>query len=558
MFACRVLVGQYTKGASHYRRPPAKDTAGNLYDSCVNDVREPTIYVVFDRPQVYPEFLITYEKTRFPEEISIIPSNCTANLSTCNSVFDDVSQTASGIITSSPHKVNNITFGSTCTGETLAAASIPITGNSFFSALGSPVKPEKDVSLDTQTDDTNSLNVAQKSGLCVRSKTTQGLTSLSRLLKESDRALCTSVKIPVFSGSDRLLIAVEPSLTDNSIQSGIAKNPQESSTVCASDLSTERMSQRSRQDSQNAARLRSLEFAKAMTDTMDPFSPSSDKARIPDASSTSSVSISEMESKSSMPYNTSCSSALNKSPSDGSLSGSLASFYETRSCENTSQRFNAIDDVFNVSQPAGVISTSSPREAYITSASTSTGEEFLTSKPAQGSTSLSYTGLSRKSAQDLLASVKIPVSSHSDNQLLISGKSSLTDKSIHCKLSPNPDLVTTQNSQSSQQDSQTPAARSTIPSSTATLRNLSSDASSASSHSEKESKISVKYQTSSFSADKQSHSDGSLSSSSVSFYEMQPVAFSSKPTPPKAPKEAEQQQKNILQAQRARKPCVVQ
>ncbi|KAF4079526.1 hypothetical protein AMELA_G00179000 [Ameiurus melas] len=556
MFACRVLVGQYTKGAAHYRRPPAKDAAGNLYDSCVNDMREPTIYVVFDRPQVYPEFLITYEKTSFPGEINIIQSNCTANVSKCNSGFEDVSQTASGINTSSPHKYS-ITFGSTCTGETLATASIPITGISFFAALDSPVKPEKDVSLDTLRDDTNSLNVAQKS---VHSKTTQGLTSLSRLLKESDQALCTSVKIPVFSGSDNLRISVEPSLTDNSIQSGIAKNQQETLTVCASNLSTERMPQRSQQDSQNAARLRSLEFTKPTFGSLDPFSRSSDKAKISDDSPTSSVSSPEMASKTSMPYKTSCSSVHNKSPSHGSLSGPLASFDETRSSEGTSQRFNAFDDVFNVSQTAGVISTSSPREAYITFGSTSTGEEFLTSKTAQGLTSPSNTGLPRKSAQDLLTSVKIPVSSHSDNQLLISGEPSLTDKSIHLaqsKLSPNPVLVTKQKFQSSQQDSQTPAARSAIPSSTATVRTLSSNASSASSHSAQESKISVKFKTSSSSADKQSRSDGSLSGSSVSFYEMQPSAFSSKQTSPEGPKQAPQR-KNLLQARSVQKPCVVQ
>ncbi|XP_076862536.1 protein mono-ADP-ribosyltransferase PARP12-like [Brachyhypopomus gauderio] len=65
MFACRVLVGQYTKGDSQYRRPPARDAAGTLYDCCVNDIRDPTIYVVFDRAQVYPEFLITYKEDTF-------------------------------------------------------------------------------------------------------------------------------------------------------------------------------------------------------------------------------------------------------------------------------------------------------------------------------------------------------------------------------------------------------------------------------------------------------------------------------------------------------------
>ncbi|XP_073694372.1 protein mono-ADP-ribosyltransferase PARP12-like [Garra rufa] len=61
MFVCRVLVGHYTRGAPHFRHPPAKTAEGRLYDSCVNDKRDPSIFVVFNRCQIYPEFLITYE-----------------------------------------------------------------------------------------------------------------------------------------------------------------------------------------------------------------------------------------------------------------------------------------------------------------------------------------------------------------------------------------------------------------------------------------------------------------------------------------------------------------
>lgn len=492
MFACRVLVGQYTKGESHYRRPPVKDAAGNLYDSCVNDVREPTIYVVFERSQAYPEFLIIYEKSRFPKDINIIQSNRT-----------------------------------TC-------------------VLATP-----------------------KSDLSIHSKPTQGLISLSRLLKESAQSLSTSTTTPVFSNADNLLITAKPSLTDNSIQSGIAKNQQETLTIGTSNLVTGR-SQISQQESQNSAPLRSLEFDKSVIDSLDPFSCSSDKAKIFDASST--TYLSEIESKTSVPSKTTCSSAHKQCPSDGSLSESLISFYESRSSENVSQSFDVFDDTFNVSQTASVIRTSSPHKAYnIASGSTSTGEEVLTSKPAQGLTSLSCTGLPRTSAQDLLTPVKIPVSSHSDNQLSISGKPSLTDRSTSSKVKPNRDLVTIQTSQGSQQDSQKPVAHKgvvtnfsnplmTTPSPTARARNPSSEASSASSHSAKERKISVMYTTSSPSADKQSHSDSSLSSSSLSFYEMQPSALSSTQTHPKStsPQQASHQ-KNVLEAQSVqKKKCVMQ
>ncbi|XP_027009731.2 protein mono-ADP-ribosyltransferase PARP12-like isoform X2 [Tachysurus fulvidraco] len=61
MFVCRVLVGDYTAGHSSYTRPPSKDGGDtNFYNSCVNDVQNPSIFVVFEKHQIYPEYLITY------------------------------------------------------------------------------------------------------------------------------------------------------------------------------------------------------------------------------------------------------------------------------------------------------------------------------------------------------------------------------------------------------------------------------------------------------------------------------------------------------------------
>uniref|UniRef100_A0A3P8P5N1 Uncharacterized protein n=1 Tax=Astatotilapia calliptera TaxID=8154 RepID=A0A3P8P5N1_ASTCA len=64
MFISRVLVGDFTIGSSDYRRPPSKDGGGiNFYDSCVNDVMNPSIFVVFEKQQIYPEYLIKYKTT---------------------------------------------------------------------------------------------------------------------------------------------------------------------------------------------------------------------------------------------------------------------------------------------------------------------------------------------------------------------------------------------------------------------------------------------------------------------------------------------------------------
>ncbi|XP_020618038.1 cell wall protein RBR3-like [Orbicella faveolata] len=54
MFLAKVLVGYYTKGHPSYQSPPPK------YDSCVDDKSNPTIFVVFDTDQFYPEYVIKY------------------------------------------------------------------------------------------------------------------------------------------------------------------------------------------------------------------------------------------------------------------------------------------------------------------------------------------------------------------------------------------------------------------------------------------------------------------------------------------------------------------
>nr|XP_023963553.1 protein mono-ADP-ribosyltransferase PARP12 [Chrysemys picta bellii] len=60
MFLARVLAGDFTLGSSSYLRPPAKDSGNNFYDSCVNSLSNPSIFVIFEKHQIYPEYLIEY------------------------------------------------------------------------------------------------------------------------------------------------------------------------------------------------------------------------------------------------------------------------------------------------------------------------------------------------------------------------------------------------------------------------------------------------------------------------------------------------------------------
>lgn len=62
MFLARLLVGEYTEGSPDYVRPPHKDKGGmSLFDSCVDNVANPSIYVIFERQQIYPEYLLQYQ-----------------------------------------------------------------------------------------------------------------------------------------------------------------------------------------------------------------------------------------------------------------------------------------------------------------------------------------------------------------------------------------------------------------------------------------------------------------------------------------------------------------
>ena len=64
VFIAQVLVGTTTTGKSSYARPPPKDQRsplGDLYDSCVNDMHDSQIFVIFEKMQVYPEYLIKYK-----------------------------------------------------------------------------------------------------------------------------------------------------------------------------------------------------------------------------------------------------------------------------------------------------------------------------------------------------------------------------------------------------------------------------------------------------------------------------------------------------------------
>ncbi|NWI19888.1 PAR12 polymerase, partial [Crypturellus soui] len=63
MFVARVLVGDFVEGNARYVRPPSKPASTlRFYDSCVDNKLNPSIFVVFEKKQIYPEYLIEYNE----------------------------------------------------------------------------------------------------------------------------------------------------------------------------------------------------------------------------------------------------------------------------------------------------------------------------------------------------------------------------------------------------------------------------------------------------------------------------------------------------------------
>ena len=61
VFQCRVLTGRFHKGNPALLEPPVMDKKSlSLYDSVVDNLKNPVIFVVFHDNQAYPEYLITF------------------------------------------------------------------------------------------------------------------------------------------------------------------------------------------------------------------------------------------------------------------------------------------------------------------------------------------------------------------------------------------------------------------------------------------------------------------------------------------------------------------
>ena len=60
MFKTCVLTGQYTRGTRGMLEPPTLPDQTRRYDSTVDNIPDPTVFVCFYDTHTYPQYLITY------------------------------------------------------------------------------------------------------------------------------------------------------------------------------------------------------------------------------------------------------------------------------------------------------------------------------------------------------------------------------------------------------------------------------------------------------------------------------------------------------------------
>lgn len=67
MYLSRVLVGEYTVGKQGMVTPPQKNQSDSKesFDCVVDQITDPSIFVIFYEGQFYPEYLITFSRWFF-------------------------------------------------------------------------------------------------------------------------------------------------------------------------------------------------------------------------------------------------------------------------------------------------------------------------------------------------------------------------------------------------------------------------------------------------------------------------------------------------------------
>lgn len=65
MFICRVIIGEYTPGKKGMKMAPVlREGSTELFDTLVEKMDKPTIFVTMTDAQAYPEYLVTFKQEK--------------------------------------------------------------------------------------------------------------------------------------------------------------------------------------------------------------------------------------------------------------------------------------------------------------------------------------------------------------------------------------------------------------------------------------------------------------------------------------------------------------
>jgi len=62
MLYCHILIGEYTKGEGSMTTPPVKQDGETQYDTLVDNITKPQIFVVCKDHKAIPKYLIKYAR----------------------------------------------------------------------------------------------------------------------------------------------------------------------------------------------------------------------------------------------------------------------------------------------------------------------------------------------------------------------------------------------------------------------------------------------------------------------------------------------------------------
>lgn len=58
LIQAEVIIGYVTKGTKSLNRPPPNPSTGLLFDTTVDDITAPTLFVKYEKEEYYPEYII--------------------------------------------------------------------------------------------------------------------------------------------------------------------------------------------------------------------------------------------------------------------------------------------------------------------------------------------------------------------------------------------------------------------------------------------------------------------------------------------------------------------